>query len=68
MRSMRRPCPHFLVDPANTVPVRCHAADQGPLIPPHPDKIPRLGQVLLGGGDIGDVDISPRPPATSQMT
>ena len=48
-----RSCPHVPVDPAQAVPVRCHAAHQGPLIAPHPDGVPRPAQTLLGKALLG---------------
>src|SRR6056297_2656764 len=48
-----RSCPHVPVNPAEVVPVRCHAAHQGPLIPPHPDGVSRPAQALLGQALLG---------------
>lgn len=48
-----RSYPHVPVDPAQAVPVRCHATHQGPLIPTHPDGVPRPAQAVLGQTFLG---------------
>ena len=44
---------YVLIDPAQAVSFRGHAAHQGPLIAPHPDGVPRPAQTLLGKALLG---------------
>ena len=47
------PCPHVLVDTAETVAVGCHAAHQGPVFATYPDGVSRVTQALLGQTVLG---------------